>query len=81
MPTDGGRARENDHGRFTDDVGEDLSESEIGERGDSLGGDERGGVSGKGGREAGNASLPLRKPTCWSVQRFDDQHGRRLRGG
>lgn len=36
MPTDGGRAREHGHGRFTDDVGEDLGEAEIGERDDSL---------------------------------------------
>ena len=38
IPTDSGGAREDDHGHFTDDVGEDLGESEIGERDDSLGG-------------------------------------------
>lgn len=36
VPPDGGHVREDDHCRFTDDVGEDLGQSEIGERDDSL---------------------------------------------
>ena len=36
VPADDG-CREGDNGRFTDDVGEGLGESEIGERDDSLG--------------------------------------------
>jgi len=49
MPTDGRRAREEGHGRFTDDVGEDLGEAEIGECDDSL----VEGEKGEGGTEQG----------------------------
>ena len=48
MPTDGGGIREGNDDRFTNDVGEDLGESKIGERDDSLEGNEKGGVSARG---------------------------------
>jgi hypothetical protein len=56
-------------------------ESEIRERDDFLGENERDGVNGNWKRKDGDAILPLQKPTCWSAQDFDDQHGPFPRGG
>jgi hypothetical protein len=83
MPTDGRHASEDDHacGQFTDKVSEGLDESEIKERDDSLGENKRDGVNGNWKRKDGDAILPLWKPTCWSAQDFDDQHGPFPRGG
>lgn len=75
MPTDSGRIGESDQSRFTNDVGEDLSESEIGERDDSLGD----GMSGQkdGWRGWWCNLLPLRKLACWSAQRWTISVGER----
>lgn len=65
VPSNGGCVGEDVYGRLTDDLGEDLGESKVGEGDDALGRGEQG----LGGTRDGDAVfLPLRKPTYWSVQ-------------